>query len=192
MMPGGDDLVLEGRTTHDLRLLLPLFRARWLNAVFELDDDGDGVDVFVYETVDGLVAWRKDGATSENESMHPMVHVLLGGKSVTFVVDKRDSPTGQMVSEIMKQLAAARVALGPPKEVAWIPSPSIHTSPNDLAAVLKSFGFEAAVTWVRDPERETPQNWPESSRWGVCDAGTNMWFIVGVGGRVYRVPGEEP
>lgn len=183
MTPGGDDLVLQGRTTSDLRLLQPLFRAHWPHAVFELDEIGGVDELFVYETLDGLLAWKKDGATPENETAHPMVNVILGEKSVTFVVHGRDTPTGKMVFEVRKRLADARGTLRAPKPVLRVLLH--HANPFELCVLLKECGIDAEVV-------QLDKNQGHLSDLHVREAGTNMWFIIGNDGAVYRVPGEEP
>lgn len=122
-MIGGADLFLERpwRNDVDRPLIISFLNRYWPDLVVQNAANGRAFTIgekglfdtcplganqdefFVYESLDAFKAWDGFGLTEENDSK--MVYVMGGLNSVTFVVDRADSPLGEQVKHLIGLLS---------------------------------------------------------------------------------------
>jgi len=121
-MIGGDDISVEGYTgINDVDTVLRFMRHAWRDAIFEcavvegsepvriarLFPAREMAELFVYRDSSSFESWKRDGLTDENGSA--VVYVIFDEGAISFVVDDLESPSGQLVRELVTAIRENRM-----------------------------------------------------------------------------------
>lgn len=101
MIPGGQDLVLEGATDlHDWRALLYEIRQRWPQAVFH---KLNATEMFVYPDQE---TFRRE--LGGDEVPNGFIHVLMDSDCLTLVVDDEENECTRVGREVIEGIRRLR------------------------------------------------------------------------------------
>lgn len=115
---GGVDLVLPGAPTHrDFKTLLRALQERWPDAIVEADvilpvenaiehDWGLQEDLFLFENQAAYASWTAHGMTNDNEDQ--LIAVTFHRDVIIFVVSDADTPSYEVVQELMAAVRRTR------------------------------------------------------------------------------------
>lgn len=114
-MIGGDDLFLEGQPSwpDDVDIIVRYMRRIWPHGVARIPPAVATIplralsprglpmasEIFVYRDEQARATWQRDGLTDDNASA--MIWISVDEDGLAFVMDDRDSPSGQIVRELI-------------------------------------------------------------------------------------------
>ena len=66
--PGGVDSVFDGRLCGDVGFVIGFFRGFWKDVVFEIEEENNKTEIFVYKSALYLDSWNAHGLTDYNDT----------------------------------------------------------------------------------------------------------------------------